>query len=196
MQWASSMTTSAAPAARCGRISSRNTGLLSRSGETSRTSTSPARTRVSISSHWVTLAEFMVTARIPARSAAATWSRIRASSGEMMTLVPTTPDRLRVPDTGGGVPGRQSPQPSRSSTVATKYTADLPQPVRWTTRARRWARTNASIARHWSSRRCASLRPTSSRRTASARSCSGEASGCERSVCCGSSVPGIVMDPR
>ena len=196
MQWASSMTTSAAPAARCGRISSRNTGLLSRSGETSRTSTSPARTRVSISSHWVTLAEFMVTARIPARSAAATWSRMRASNGEMMMLAPAPPG---VPGEGGGAPGRQPAQPSRSSAVATKYTADFPQPVRCTTSARRRATTSASIARHWSSRRCASLRPTSSRRTASARSRTGESTRswyAERSAPSGSSGPVIVTEPR
>ena len=36
--------------------------------------------------------------------------------------------------------------------MATKYTADLPQPVRCTTRARRLSATSASIARHWSSR--------------------------------------------
>ena len=41
------------------------------------------------SSHWVALAEFMVTARMPARSAAATWSRMRASNGEMMMVGPT-----------------------------------------------------------------------------------------------------------
>ena len=34
------------------------------------------------------LAEFIVTARIPARSAAATWSRIRASSGDTITVGP------------------------------------------------------------------------------------------------------------
>jgi hypothetical protein len=34
------------------------------------------------------LAEFIVTARMPARSAAATWSRIRASNGDTMIVGP------------------------------------------------------------------------------------------------------------
>ena len=50
----------------------------------------------------------MATARTPARSAAAIWSRMSASSGETSTV-------------GAGAP-------ARSSSVATKYTADLPQP--------------------------------------------------------------------
>ena len=61
-------------------------------------------------------AELTVAARMPARSAAAIWLRISASSGETMTVAP-------------------APR-SRSRAVAMKYTADLPQPVRCTTSAR------------------------------------------------------------
>lgn len=74
----------------------------------------------------------MVRARTPARAAASTWLRMSARSGETITV--------------GPLPW------ARSSAVATKYTADLPHPVRWTTRARRFSATSASIARHWSSR--------------------------------------------
>ena len=70
-------------------------------------------------------------ARIPARAAASIWFRISASSGDTITVGP-------------------APR-ARNSAVARKYTADLPQPVRWTTRARRPA-TSALIAVHWSSR--------------------------------------------
>ena len=183
MQCASSITTSPASAARWGRTSSRKTGLLSRSGETSRTSTSPARTWAWIWSHWVALAEFMVTAWIPARLAAATWSRMRARSGETMTVGPAparfsepAPGRSGelAPGRGGGSPGRQVPQPSRSRTVATKYTADLPHPVRWTTRTRRCPTTRASMARHWSWCRRAVGTPTRARRISSARRWTGE----------------------
>ena len=80
--------------------------------------------------------ELIVTARMPARSAAAIWLRIRASSGDTITV--------------GPLPC------ARSSAVATKYTADLPQPVRCTTSARRRSATSAAIAVHWSSRSTAS----------------------------------------
>ena len=63
-------------------------GLFSRSGETSSTSTSSAASRCSSSSHSCALVELIATARTPARSAAATWSRIRASSGETSTVGP------------------------------------------------------------------------------------------------------------
>src|SRR5262245_17603095 len=69
---------------------------------------------------------------MPARAAASTWLRISASSGETMTVGPAPL--------------------ARSSAVATKYTADLPQPVRCTTSARRRSATRARIAVHWSSR--------------------------------------------
>ena len=85
------------------------------------------------------LAEFTVRAWIPARSAASIWLRIRASSGDTMTVGP-------------------APR-ARSSAVAMKYTADLPQPVRCTTSARRRSGTRARIADHWSSRSGPPRRP-------------------------------------
>ena len=106
--------------------------MFKRSGLTSSTSRSPLRTRSWISAQSATLLELIVAARTPARSAAATWLRIRANSGDTMTVAP-------CPD-------------ARSSLAAMKYTADLPQPVRCTTSARRRCTTNASIAVHWSSR--------------------------------------------
>ncbi len=73
-------------AARSGSCSSRNRGLLSRSGLTSSTSTSSAASAAETSPHSSALAEFIVTARMPARAAAATWSRISASSGETIRV--------------------------------------------------------------------------------------------------------------
>src|SRR6478609_6429000 len=62
---------------------------------------------------------------------------------------------------------RVGPAPRRrSSREATKYTADLPQPVRCTTRARRPPSTRASMASNWPSWNSASGCPTSSRSTA------------------------------
>ena len=75
-------------AASRGSTWSRKPGLLSRSGETSRTSTSPARICCWTGSHSSMLVELMVTARMPARSAAAIWLRISASSGETITVGP------------------------------------------------------------------------------------------------------------
>lgn len=142
------MTTRPASAARRGSTSSRKPGLLSRSGEQRRTSMSPLLICSWIWSHSVTFAELMVAARTPARPAAAIWSRMSASSGEMMMV---------------------GPEPrARSREVATKYTADFPHPVRCTTRARRCSATRAWIAVHWSSRRTASSRPTRRRSAASA----------------------------
>ena len=77
-----------------------------------------------------------VAACTPARSAAATWFRIRASNGETMTVGPCPA--------------------ARRSLAEMKYTADLPHPVRCTTRARRRCTTSASMAVHWSSPRTAS----------------------------------------
>jgi hypothetical protein len=68
-------------------------------------------------SHSSAFAELMVRTWIPARAAASTWLRISAGSGETITVGPL-------------------PR-SRSMPVAAKYTADLPQPVRCTTSARR-----------------------------------------------------------
>ena len=62
-----------------------------------------------------TLPELMVAARTPARSAAFTWLRISANNGDTITVGPWPAER--------------------SSLAAMKYTADLPQPVRWTTSA-------------------------------------------------------------
>ena len=47
-----------------------------------------AATRACTSSHSATLPELIVAARTPARSAAATWLRISASSGDTMTVGP------------------------------------------------------------------------------------------------------------
>ena len=74
------------------------------------------------------LAEFTVRALSPARPAASIWLRIRARSGEMMIVGPMSR--------------------ARSSAVVTKYTADLPQPVRCTTSARRRSRARAWMAVH------------------------------------------------
>jgi hypothetical protein len=60
--------------------------------------------------HSSRFAELIGLARMPARTAASTWLRINASSGETINVGP-------------------APR-ARSSIVATKYTADLPQPVR------------------------------------------------------------------
>jgi hypothetical protein len=88
MQCASSTTTRPALAARSGSTWSRNSGLFSRSGLTSSTSTSPRPMAAYISRQASGLVELMVTARMPARSAAAIWLRIRASSGDTMTVGP------------------------------------------------------------------------------------------------------------
>ena len=88
MQCASSTTSRPQVAASRGSTSSRKPGLLSRSGLTSSTSTSPARIASWIGSQSSMLVELMVTARMPARSAAAIWLRIRASSGETITVGP------------------------------------------------------------------------------------------------------------
>ena len=75
-------------AASRGSTSSRKPGLLSRSGLTSSTSTSPAWIWSWIGCHWSMLVELIVTARMPARSAAAIWLRISASSGLTITVGP------------------------------------------------------------------------------------------------------------
>mgnify|MGYP003081840403 CR=1 FL=1 len=73
---------------RNGSHCSRNAGLLSRSGPTRSTSSSSASTCSRMRSHSVTFAEFTMAARTPARDAAATWSRMSESSGEMMSAGP------------------------------------------------------------------------------------------------------------
>src|SRR5437588_5752566 len=151
MQCASSTTSSPADAVSSGSTASRKSGLFSRSGLTRRTSTSPAATASCTACHSSWLAELIVAACTPARSAASIWLRISASSGETITVGP-------------------SPS-SRSSAVATKYTADLPHPVRCTTSARLRLATSASIAVHWSRRSRASWPARArSRSSASSRS--------------------------
>src|SRR6266566_2598766 len=149
MQWASSITTRPAVRLSSGSTWSRNDGLFSRSGLTSSTSAWPAATSAYSASHAVVLAELMVRARMPAPFAASTWLRMSASSGDTITVGP-------------------SPR-ARSSAVAMKYTADLPQPVRCTTSARRRSATSARIAVHWSSRSRA-CSPARARRHVSASS--------------------------
>ncbi len=165
MQWASSTTSRPMRAASGGSSRSRKSGLFSRSGLTSRTSTEPVRSASSTASHSSVLAELMVWALMPARAAASTWLRINASSGETMSVGPAPC--------------------ARSSPVATKYTADFPHPVRCTTRARRCSTTSASIAAHWSSRNATSSRPTSARRIFSA---SGRMRGTVQTGCQGEAV--------
>ena len=88
MQCASSTTSRPAARVSAGSTSSRKPGLLSRSGLTSSTSTSPALTASWIGCHCSMLVELIVAARIPARSAAAIWLRISASSGVTITVGP------------------------------------------------------------------------------------------------------------
>ena len=88
MQCASSTTSSPAVAASCGSTASRKPGLFSRSGLTSSTSTSPRATSSYTAVHSSTLLLLTVTARMPAREAAATWLRMSASSGLTMTVGP------------------------------------------------------------------------------------------------------------
>src|SRR5699024_11182800 len=95
-----------------------------------------------MSPHSVALAELIASARTPARRAAATRSRIRAIRGEMISA--------------GPAPRR------RCSRADRKYTADLPQPVRWTTSTRRCCSTSAEIASNWPARKSASARPVRS----------------------------------
>ncbi len=148
MQCASSTTRSPILRTSWGSCSSRNDGLLSRSGDTSSTSTSSRSSCASTSRHSCAFVELIATARTPARWAAAIWSRMRARRGETSTV--------------GPAPRR------RSSSVATKYTADLPHPVRCTTSARRRPSTSASIASNCPSWNSASSRPTRVRRTSRA----------------------------
>ena len=76
-------------AASWGSTSSRKPGLLSRSGLTSSTSTSPrGDLGVDLAATRSTLVELMVPARMPARAAASTWLRISASSGQTITVGP------------------------------------------------------------------------------------------------------------
>ena len=67
---------------------SRKSGLLSRSGLTSSTSTEPSRSASSTASHSSVFDELMVWAVMPARAAASTWLRISASSGDTISVGP------------------------------------------------------------------------------------------------------------
>ena len=96
MQWASSMTSSPQRSARAGSWCSRKLGLLRRSGLTNKRSTESVRSASRTSSHSVALAEFMVTARIPARSAATIWSRINANRGDTISVGPAPPARRSI----------------------------------------------------------------------------------------------------
>ncbi len=93
MQCASSTTSRPQVAARRGSTSSRKPGLFSRSGLTSSTSTSPAWMERWIGSQSPMLVELIVTARMPARSAAWIWLRISASSGLTITVGPAPRSR-------------------------------------------------------------------------------------------------------
>src|SRR5690606_40553798 len=68
-------------------------------------STSPAAIRSWIADHSVTLPELIVAAWTPARSAAATWLRIRASSGETITVGRSEERRVGKEGRGGGGSG-------------------------------------------------------------------------------------------
>ena len=118
MQCASSTTSSPQVAASCGSTLSRKSGLFSRSGDSSSTSTSPAR---------------IVGVGVGAILRVGGVDRHRADAGPLgrRDLVAHQGQQRRDDH---GRPGCPAP---RSSAVATKYTADLPQPVRCTTSARR-----------------------------------------------------------
>ena len=93
MQCASSITSSPTRSANSGSISARKVGLLSRSGLISSTSTASAASSSCTSAHASRLVELTVCARIPIRSAAATWLRISASSGETISVGPAPASR-------------------------------------------------------------------------------------------------------
>ena len=94
----------------------RGTRVVESLGLTSSTSTSPARTASWIGSQLSMLVELMVTARMPARSAAAIWLRIRASSGDTMTVGPAP--ALAQQQGRDEVDRRLAPQPVRCTTSA------------------------------------------------------------------------------
>ncbi len=85
-------------------------------------SASSSRTR----SHSPRLVLLIVWARSPSRSAATIWFRISASRGLTISVGPAPASRRRA--------------------VATKYTADFPQPVRCTQSTRLRSRTTSRIA--------------------------------------------------
>ena len=87
------MTIIPAEPASFGRMRSLKSGLLSRSGLTSSTSTASAAISAPIASQSSMFAELIVRARIPARSAAAIWLRMSASSGDTITVGPAPRSR-------------------------------------------------------------------------------------------------------
>ena len=110
-------------------------GLPSRSGETSSTSMVSASSRWKTSSQSSMFVELTVAAFRPARSAALTWSRISAKSGETTSVGPAPVLRIAC--------------------VAAQYTADLPQPVACTTSTRDAGCSTACTASTWSARAAA-----------------------------------------
>ncbi len=104
----------------------------------------PSASSSPTASHSSRLVLLIVCARSPSRCAAAIWLRISASSGLMISVGPAPA--------------------SRSSAVATKYTADLPHPVRWTQSTRARSSTTSGIASSWSGRNSAAGSPVSVRR--------------------------------
>ena len=78
-----------------GSTRSRKSGLLSRSGLISRTSTDECASAASTRSHSSVFAELIVWAVIPARAAASTWLRISASSGDTISVGPAPWARSR-----------------------------------------------------------------------------------------------------
>ena len=101
-------------------------GLPRRSGDTNNTSSSSRSSAANTGSHSSMLVLLTVAARRPARCAAATWSRINASSGDTTNVGPAPLDR--------------------SAEVAAQYTADFPQPVACTTSTRAAGCTMAATA--------------------------------------------------
>jgi hypothetical protein len=93
MQCASSMTSSPTRAARPGSTSRANQAEFSRSGEMASRSTVSAASSAATASHSSRLDELMVRARRPIRVAAASWSRIRASSGLTSSAGPAPDSR-------------------------------------------------------------------------------------------------------
>ena len=137
-------------AASPGSTLSRKSGLLSRSGLISSTSTAPARISAVISPHSSRLAELIVRARMPARAAASTWLRISASSGETMTVgrPASPPRRPRRPQQRGGHEVDRATCPSRCAARRAPAAGRRPAP-RWPAtgpRAARRARRRAGAA--------------------------------------------------
>jgi hypothetical protein len=88
MQCASSTTSRPTRSAKSGSICERNCGLLSRSGLISSRSTASSARSARTSSHASRFVELIVCARMPSLSAAAIWLRIKASSGETISVGP------------------------------------------------------------------------------------------------------------